>query len=64
MEKKKIAIIAHDGKKAEMVAFLNQNKESLKHFKIVATGTTGNMHKKQVSRLKNIIVVLLEEMHK
>lgn len=41
MEKKKIAIIAHDGKKAEMVAFLNQNRHLLKHFKLVATGTTG-----------------------
>lgn len=40
-KKKTIAIIAHDGKKAEMVAFLNQNKELLKSFKIVATGTTG-----------------------
>ncbi|MCK4406765.1 MAG: methylglyoxal synthase [Bacteroidales bacterium] len=42
MEKRKIAIIAHDGKKAEMVAFLNQNKIFLQHFKLIATGTTGN----------------------
>ncbi|MBT3208096.1 MAG: methylglyoxal synthase [Bacteroidetes bacterium] len=41
MKVRRIAIIAHDGKKAEMVAFLNENKEFLKHFKIVATGTTG-----------------------
>jgi len=41
MNKRKIALIAHDGKKAEMVAFLNQNKELLKHFGLVATGTTG-----------------------
>jgi methylglyoxal synthase len=41
MKKGKIAIIAHDGKKAEMVAFLNKNLELLKHFKLVATGTTG-----------------------
>lgn len=38
---KTIAIIAHDGKKADMVAFLNKNKNKLKNFKIVATGTTG-----------------------
>jgi len=43
MDNKRIAIIAHDGKKAEMVAFLNQNQELLKEFKLVATGTTG-MH--------------------
>lgn len=38
-----IAIIAHDGKKADMVQFLNKNKELLlkDNLKIVATGTTG-----------------------
>ncbi len=41
MEKRKIAIIAHDGKKAEIVTFLNQNKGLLQHFKLIATGTTG-----------------------
>lgn len=40
---KTIAIIAHDGKKPEMVQFLNQFKEVLnsKEIKIIATGTTG-----------------------
>ena len=37
----KIAIIAHDGKKAEMVAFLLENKEYLIQLDLVATGTTG-----------------------
>ena len=36
-----IAIIAHDGKKPEMVAFLMKNKEKLKEVDLVATGTTG-----------------------
>lgn len=38
-----IAIIAHDGKKAEMVQFLNQHSEILKQKKItlISTGTTG-----------------------
>lgn len=38
-----IAIIAHDGKKAEMVQFLNENRDVLSSdlIKIVATGTTG-----------------------
>jgi len=39
---KKIAIIAHDGKKAEMVLFLKENAEILKNVQLVATGTTGN----------------------
>lgn len=37
----RLAVIAHDGKKAEMVAFLLQNKEALREAKIVSTGTTG-----------------------
>jgi len=37
----KIAVIAHDGKKAEMVAFLLEYKAELSKIEIVATGTTG-----------------------
>ena len=37
----KIAIIARDGKKAEMVAFLLENKPYLNQVELVATGTTG-----------------------
>jgi methylglyoxal synthase len=39
-----IAIIAHDGKKADMVQFLNKNKAILlkEKIKIIATGTTGS----------------------
>ena len=37
-----IAIIAHDGKKAEMVQFLLDHKSFLKEAKIIATGTTGS----------------------
>ncbi|UZO79710.1 methylglyoxal synthase [Aquimarina sp. ERC-38] len=38
-----IAIIAHDGKKAEMVQFLNEHQEILQSKKIdlISTGTTG-----------------------
>lgn len=40
----KIALIAHDGKKAEMVAFVKDYFEKLKnkHIEMVATGTTGS----------------------
>ncbi len=37
----KIAIIAHDGKKAEMVGFLLKNKDLMEHVELVSTGTTG-----------------------
>jgi methylglyoxal synthase len=38
-----IAIIAHDGKKADMIQFLNKNKIILQEerIKLIATGTTG-----------------------
>jgi methylglyoxal synthase len=38
-----IAIIAHDGKKAEMVQFLNEHRAILhaKDIRLVSTGTTG-----------------------
>lgn len=36
-----IALIAHDGKKPEMVAFVLKNKELLAEAKLCATGTTG-----------------------
>lgn len=38
-----IALIAHDGRKAEMVQFLNEHREKLEQKKInlISTGTTG-----------------------
>jgi len=44
----KIAIIAHDGKKAEMVQFLQEHKSILnnKNIDLVATGTTGTKAEK------------------
>ncbi|MHA7844241.1 MAG: methylglyoxal synthase [Winogradskyella sp.] len=43
-----IAIIAHDGKKAEMVQFLNEHREILhqKKINLISTGTTGEKVKK------------------
>jgi len=43
-----IALIAHDGKKAEMVQFLNEHREILhqKEITLVSTGTTGKKVKK------------------
>ncbi len=38
-----IALIAHDGKKADMVAFAMQNREALARFQLVGTGTTGKL---------------------
>ncbi|MFD2163560.1 methylglyoxal synthase [Paradesertivirga mongoliensis] len=39
---KTLALIAHDGMKAEMVAFVKDHIDILRKFKLVATGTTGS----------------------
>ncbi len=38
---KKIALIAHDEKKDDIIEFAKRNKDILKHYELVATGTTG-----------------------
>jgi methylglyoxal synthase len=42
MEKKlRIAVIAHDGKKAELISFVIREIENFKEVDLLATGTTG-----------------------
>ncbi|OUS02909.1 methylglyoxal synthase [Flavobacteriales bacterium 33_180_T64] len=52
-----IAIIAHDGKKAEMVQFLNAHKDVLqqKNIRLVSTGTTGEKAKKAGFEVKSLL---------
>lgn len=40
-KKKTLALIAHDGKKAELIAFVKDNIAFFKGFHLVATSTTG-----------------------
>ncbi|WP_207533072.1 methylglyoxal synthase [Desertivirga arenae] len=42
MSKETIALIAHDGRKPEMVDFVTEYHEILKNYHLVATGTTGS----------------------
>lgn len=37
-----IAIIAHDGKKADMLAFASRNRDKLQRFHLLATQSTGS----------------------
>ena len=39
-------MIAHDGKKADMVSFLLKNKDLFRNAQLFATATTGNFHEK------------------
>lgn len=52
-----IAIIAHDGKKADMVQFLNKNKKLLlnEDIKLIATGTTGSKAVNAGFRVKRML---------
>ena len=45
---KTIALIAHDGKKADMVAFATYNREKLAGYHLIATGTTGKLLRDKV----------------
>ena len=40
-KKQRLALIAHDGKKAEMVGFVKDHLKYFQNFQIIATGTTG-----------------------
>ncbi|GHE34792.1 methylglyoxal synthase [Sphingobacterium griseoflavum] len=42
LTKKTIALVAHDGKKADMVAFVKDHIDDLRKANIIATGTTGS----------------------
>ena len=46
-----LALIAHDQKKPDLVAFALRHRASLKQFRIVATGTTGTKLKDSCSEL-------------
>jgi methylglyoxal synthase len=43
-----LALIAHDGKKADLISFAHKHTELLRDFRLVATGTTGSMLEDQL----------------
>ncbi len=43
VERKTLALVAHDGKKADMVAFATFNRDKLKDYRLIATNTTGKL---------------------
>lgn len=43
MKKKKIALIAHDNKKQELIEWVKKHRESMAKFELFATGTTGTL---------------------
>jgi hypothetical protein len=47
-EQKRIALVAHDNEKAELLDWSRFNRETLSHHLLFATGTTGNMLTKEL----------------
>jgi len=46
---KTIALVAHDNKKEELIAWVNENKDELSKHHLIATGTTGQMIENQLN---------------
>jgi len=47
-DRPRLAIIAHDGKKADLVAFATFNRSRLSAYELVATGATGDLLRDKV----------------
>lgn len=50
-----IALVAHDGKKPEMVSFILNHQEFLKNTRIYATGTTGSKIEKEGFKVEKLL---------
>jgi methylglyoxal synthase len=48
IRKPRVAMVAHDGKKADMVAFATFNRRRLEGCRLLATGTTGQLLREKV----------------
>jgi methylglyoxal synthase len=53
--KKVLALIAHDGKKAQMVAFVKDHLQTLKDYDLIATSTTGTLVKEAGLRVRKML---------
>src|SRR2546421_9071112 len=47
-DRPRLAIIAHDGKKADLVAFATFNRSRLAEYELIATGATGDLLRDKV----------------
>jgi methylglyoxal synthase len=54
-KKKTLALIAHDGKKAELIAFVKDNYQFFTDFKLIATGTTGKHVQQAGLKVKRLL---------
>lgn len=52
---KNIALIAHDGKKAELVAFVKDHSKFFSNYTLIATSTTGKHLQKMGLKVKRVL---------
>ena len=50
LARKRIALVAHDNKKKDLVVWVEENKTELSRHELYATGTTGKMMEEQLDR--------------
>ena len=50
LARKRIALVAHDNKKKELVEWVEANRQELSRHELFATGTTGKMMEEQLDR--------------
>jgi methylglyoxal synthase len=55
IDRKVLALIAHDGKKAQMVGFVKDNLETLRKFDLIATSTTGHLVSEAGLKVKRML---------
>jgi methylglyoxal synthase len=55
MATKRIALVAHDNKKAELIEWAKYNREKMIKFEIVATGTTGKLLEHELKMKVNAV---------
>ena len=48
--KKRVALVAHDNKKKDLIEWAIYNKTVLSHHELIATGTTGKLLEEQLGR--------------
>lgn len=54
-QRKTLALVAHDGKKAQMVGFVKDNLSLLKDYSLVATSTTGQLVSEAGLKVKRML---------
>lgn len=53
---KALALVSHDNKKVDLVAWAHFNRETLRRFRLVATATTGRLLKEKVGLEVNTVL--------